>query len=204
MGTTVVALCLGKGDEGWVAHVGDSRLYQLRSGRLDPLTADHSLVGEMQRLGMLSAAEAETHPRRNELTRSVGVGPSVEAEIAKITVEPGDRFLLCSDGLCIHLGDDEIREVLERERPSDAARTLVDQANAKGGHDNVTVQVVSILETASPRRRGADPIATARSSPESLSREHLREARTIRWAALATSSLLLLLLVAAAFWLLRS
>jgi len=204
MGTTVVALCLGKGDEGWVAHVGDSRLYLLRAGKLDPLTADHSLVGEMQRQGMLSAEEAEMHPRRNELTRSIGVGPSVEVEVTRIAVEPGDRFLLCSDGLCIHLGDDEIREVLERERPSDAARMLVDQANAKGGHDNVTVQVVSILETVPLRRRGADQGAAAMISPESLVTEHLREARTIRWMALAVSAALVLLLMAAAFWLLRN
>jgi protein phosphatase len=203
MGTTVVALCLGEAGEGWVAHVGDSRLYLLRGGKLDALTADHSLVGEMQRLGMLSAEEAEAHPRRNELTRCVGVAPSVEVEITRIAVEPGDRFLLCSDGLCIHLGDDEIREVLEREQPSSAAHMLVDHANARGGHDNVTVQVVSIPETATLRRHGADRAAEASTSPESLASEHLREVRAIRRAALAVSAVLVLLLVAAAFWLLR-
>jgi protein phosphatase len=203
MGTTVVALCLGEAGEGWVAHVGDSRLYLLRGGKLGALTADHSLVGEMQRLGMLSAEEAEAHPRRNELTRSVGVAPSVEVELTRIAVEPGDRFLLCSDGLCVHLGDDEIREVLEREQPFNAARMLVDHANARGGHDNVTVQVVSIPETAPLRRHGADQAAGARTSPESLASEHLREARAIRRAALAVSAVLVLLLVAAAFWLLR-
>ena len=81
MGTTVVALCLGEEGEAWVAHVGDSRLYLLRDGRLDALTADHSLVAEMQREGFLSAEEARVHPRRNELTRSVGVAPAVEAEL---------------------------------------------------------------------------------------------------------------------------
>ena len=72
-----------------------------------------------------------------------GLTVTVEVELTRIAVEPGDRFLLCSDGLCVHLGDDEIREVLEREQPSNAARMLVDHANARGGHDNVTVQVVS-------------------------------------------------------------
>jgi protein phosphatase len=148
MGTTVVALCLGEGGEAHVAHVGDSRLYLLRGGRLDALTADHSVVAEMQQQGFLSAEEAQVHPRRNELTRSVGVAAAVEVDVARIAVKPGDRFLLCSDGLCGYVGDVEIREVLEREGPLDAARMLVDHANAKGGHDNVTVQVLAIRDTA--------------------------------------------------------
>jgi protein phosphatase len=183
MGTTVVALCLGEGGEAWVAHVGDSRLYLLRDGKLDALTADHSLVAEMQRQGLLSAEEAQVHPRRNELTRSVGVE-------------------LCSDGLCGYLGEDEIREVLECERPPNAARILVDHANARGGHDNVTVQVVSVPETAPLGRDGAVEAEASRSSSESLAKERLRESRPIHWVTLAASAVLALLLAAAALWLL--
>jgi protein phosphatase len=202
MGTTVVALCLGEGGEAWVAHVGDSRLYLLRDGKLDALTADHSLVAEMQRQGLLSAEEAQVHPRRNELTRSVGVEPSVETEVSRIAVKPGDRFLLCSDGLCGYLGEDEIREVLGCERPPNAARILVDHANARGGHDNVTVQVVSVPETAPHGRDGAVEAEESRSSSESLAKERLRESRPIHWVTLAASAVLALLLAAAALWLL--
>ena len=205
MGTTVVGLALGKGGEGWVAHVGDSRLYLLRNGRLDALTADHSLVAEMHRQGFLSAEEALVHPRRNELTRSVGVVPGVEAEISRIAVRPGDRFLLCSDGLCGYVGDDEIREVLESEGPPGAARVLVDRANAKGGYDNVTAQVVAIAETAPFGGEGtgeneASPPSTGREAMHPLGPEHA--ARRISRLALAGSLLVGILLAATALWVL--
>jgi serine/threonine protein phosphatase PrpC len=221
MGTTVVALCLGEGGEAWVVHVGDSRLYRLRDGRLDALTADHSLVAEMQREGFLSAEEARVHPRRNELTRSVGVAPGVEAEISRIAVAPGDRFLLCSDGLCGYLEDEEIREVLACERPPNAARILVDQANAKGGYDNVTVQVVAIPDTArlaggaggqteilqSPRRAGGvggqTEVLPPSSKRHAKGRLHAsRPGRRAHRLILAGSAASVLLLAAAALWLL--
>jgi protein phosphatase len=223
MGTTVVALSFGEGGEAWVAHVGDSRLYRLRDGRLEALTADHSLVAEMQREGVLSAEEARVHPRRNELTRSVGVAPGVEAEISRIEAKPGDRYLLCSDGLCGYLGDDEIREVLERERPPKAVRILVDQANAKGGFDNITVQVAAIPDTAhrsggaggktealqSPSERCAEgagdqtevlPSSSKRRAKSSgRGSRSRRRARRLILAGIAVSALLL---AAAALWLL--
>jgi protein phosphatase len=205
MGTTVVALCLGEGGEAWVAHVGDSRLYLLRDGRLSALTADHSLVAEMQRQGFLSAEEAEVHPRRNELTRSVGVAPSVEADVTRITAKPGDRFLLCSDGLCGHVRDDEIREVLQREQPTHAVRLLVDQSNAKGGHDNVTVQVVAIPDTVSLGAGDADETEASLPSSERPAADPLREARSERRISLfglAGSAVLGLLLAATAMWVL--
>lgn len=205
MGTTVVALCLGEGGEAWVAHVGDSRLYRLRDGKMDALTADHSLVAEMQREGFLSAEEARVHPRRNELTRSVGVAPGVEAEISRIAVAPGDRFLLCSDGLCGYLEDDEIREVLACERPPNAARILVDQANARGGYDNVTVQVVAIPDTArlASAARGQTEVLHSSSKRRTKSRRRAsRSRRRVRRLILAGSAAAVLLLVAAALWLL--
>jgi serine/threonine protein phosphatase PrpC len=161
----------------------------LRDGRLDALTEDHSFVAEMHREGFLGAEEARVHPRRNELTRSVGVEAEVEVEINRIAVKPGDRFLLCSDGLCGYLEDDEIREVLESEPPPSAARILVDRANAKGGYDNVTVQVVVIPEDA-PLGGDGDQL------------RQLRAERRIPRLGLAAAALVVLLLAAAALWVL--
>jgi len=142
MGTTVVALLLAREGGAWAAHVGDSRLYRLREGRLERLTADHSLVAELQRQGYLDEAEAARHPRRHELLRSVGCVPDVEPDVEQITFELGDRLLLCTDGLCGYVEDDSIATALGEASPELAARTLVDLANAGGGEDNVTVQVL--------------------------------------------------------------
>jgi protein phosphatase len=143
MGTTGVAVLFG-GDEAWVANVGDSRAYRVRDRALEQITADHSLVAEMQRRGLLTAAEALIHPRRNELLRSLGVEPSVTVDLHTLDLAAGDLFLLCSDGLSGVLRDVEIAEVLASEPPARAVRTLVDFANRLGGPDNVTVQVALI------------------------------------------------------------
>jgi len=144
MGTTVVSLLLGPDGTGWVAHVGDSRAYRMRRGLMQPLTADHSVVAEMQRRGLISADEAAVHPRRNEILRSVGVQPSVEAEVTRLTLEAGDRLLLCSDGLSGMVDDPEMGLLLETQPPEQAVRSLVDTANMRGGPDNITVQIVAI------------------------------------------------------------
>lgn len=144
MGTTVVAFLLSPGLEAWVAHVGDSRAYRSRAGHLEPLTSDHSVVAEMLRRGLISAEEAETHPRRNEILRSVGVLPGVEVEIASVEVEPGDCIVLCSDGLSGVVRDEEIARVVEAEAPGEAGETLVRLANERGGPDNITVQLLTI------------------------------------------------------------
>jgi len=157
MGTTVVAFHLDARGRGTVAHVGDSRAYRYRNGRLEPLTTDHSVVAEMQRRGLLSADEAAVHPRRNEILRSVGVLPDVEVEVADVDVHPGDRFVLCSDGLSGVVTDDEIAAVVQAESPEGAVDTLIRMANERGGPDNITVQILSIPADES---RG-DPEATA-------------------------------------------
>lgn len=141
MGTTVVAFHLAKLGS-FVAHVGDSRLYRLRAGKLEQLTADHSLVGELERHGYLTAEEAAVHPRRNELMRSVGPAAEVEVDIAEIDFVPGDRLLLCSDGLCGYVSDEETARLLGEGSIEEAAEALVEAANSAGGQDNVTVQVV--------------------------------------------------------------
>jgi len=160
MGTTGVALLLDGGAGAFVAHVGDSRAYRLRAGRLERLTADHSLVAELQRRGLLSEEEAATHPRRNEILRSLGIASDVEVDVAALDVEAGDRFLLCSDGLCGVVPEPEIAQVLAGSEPPEAARRLVELANAHGGPDNVTVAIAwlegaaaAAVPTAAPRPR---------------------------------------------------
>jgi serine/threonine protein phosphatase PrpC len=133
MGTTAVALLLGQDGFGWVAHVGDSRAYRLRGDRFEALTHDHSVVAELERRGLLTPDEAAVHPRRNEILRSVGIRAEVEVETSEIEVEPGDLFLLCSDGLSGMLSEIEIAEIAEQNPPEEAARILVGRANEAGG-----------------------------------------------------------------------
>jgi protein phosphatase len=144
MGTTVVALAMDAGHRAAVAHVGDSRAYRYRRGRLEALTTDHSVVAEMQRRGLLSEEEASTHPRRNEILRSVGVLGHVEVEVARVEIEPGDRFLLCSDGLSGVISDDEIGAVIRSRSAQESVEALIGLANERGGPDNITVQVLAM------------------------------------------------------------
>jgi serine/threonine protein phosphatase PrpC len=153
MGTTVVALLLAPGGAGCVAHVGDSRAYRLRDRQLEPLTEDHSVVREMVRREIITPEEAALHPRRHEILRSIGIEPNVEPELRSLDVREGDRYLLCSDGLSNMVEEDEIEEVLGREPPGNAVRTLVRRANASGGADNITIQI-AVIESASPARNG--------------------------------------------------
>ena len=143
MGTTAVSLLHSAEGGAWVAHVGDSRAYRLRDGELEALTVDHSLVAELQRRGLIDSEEALVHPRRNEILRSIGVVPEVETEVRSVDIQQGDRFALCSDGLCGVVRDPEIAAVLAVESPDQAVNTLVDRANQYGGPDNITVQVAT-------------------------------------------------------------
>ena len=146
MGTTLVALMFEETVEGycaWMAHAGDSRCYLLRGGQLRQLTLDHSLVEEQVRMGQLTLEEAERSPLRSVITRAVGSARFVEPEITHAVVEPGDLFLLCSDGLTRELSDGEIERVLSARSSLDAAcEQLVDDANHSGGRDNITVMLV--------------------------------------------------------------
>jgi protein phosphatase len=142
MGTTLVAL-LAVGDRAALAHVGDSRAYLVRRGRVRQLTDDHSLVGELQRRGELTPDAAREHPHRHVLTRALGVRRGVEADLAELTLAVGDVFVLCTDGLTTHVRDEELAEIVAGEDdPQVAAKALVDLANARGGEDNVTVVIV--------------------------------------------------------------
>jgi protein phosphatase len=144
MGTTAVAVALGPDGSAALAWVGDSRVYRLRDGTLEQLSSDHSIVGEMIRSGVLTPEGAESHPRRNELMRAIGPLPSVEAETRVLRHAPGDRFLLCTDGLWGPVPVAELAEVLGDETPELAVAKLVARANARGGPDNVTALVACV------------------------------------------------------------
>ena len=146
MGTTASALVV-RGREAFFAHVGDSRIYLLRQGQIRQLTDDHSLVASMVREGLLTNEEAEVHPRRNVLQRSMGVGEVVEVDLKTgLEVEPGDVFILCSDGLHGLVKEAEMKEVAQLA-VEDAAAEFVKRAMERGAPDNVTVIVARVVET---------------------------------------------------------
>ena len=141
IGATVVALMISDGH--FVAFwAGDSRLYRLRAGQIALLTADHSLVGAMVAAGQMTWDEADLHPQSNAITRAVGVGEELELDKIHGAVEPGDRFLLCSDGLTKYAGFATLRQILATTPLETVTERLVQQALAGGGADNVSVIVV--------------------------------------------------------------
>jgi serine/threonine protein phosphatase PrpC len=153
MGTTLVALAKVAGDRLAAINVGDSRLYALHHGELQQVSEDHSLVAELVAEGRISKEEAEIHPRRNIMTRALGVEPEVPVDLFRIEPDAGDRFLLCSDGLSRELADDHIAGLLRRlDSPEEAARELVAEANRRGGSDNITVVIVDVVDPAVKER----------------------------------------------------
>ncbi len=142
MGTTLVAL-LAEGRHAFILNVGDSRGYRMRAARLEQITLDHSLVEEQVRLGRMSRQEAERSPYRNVITRALGTQVSVIPDIFELESEPGDLYLLCSDGLTRELSDALIESLLKLDLalPELCAR-LVEAANDAGGHDNITCLLV--------------------------------------------------------------
>jgi PPM family protein phosphatase len=148
MGTTVVGLLL-VGPTAAVAHVGDSRAYRLRNGRLDLLTQDHTWVHEQVVAGLLSQEQARSHPLKNVVTRALGGESEVVVDVREVQVQPGDLYLLCSDGLTGMLSDNEIRDRLGSGYSlHEICRALVNEANARGGLDNVTVVLLSVDDAA--------------------------------------------------------
>lgn len=149
MGTTVtVALVDEQAETVAIGHVGDSRAYLIRDGELAQLTTDHSLVGELERSGRLTAEEARVHPQRSVITRALGTEEDVDVDTQLVEAEPGDVFLICSDGLPSMVRDEEIAELVEAadRDPERIARSLVEAANRAGGDDNVTVVVFELVE----------------------------------------------------------
>ena len=143
MGTTCTVLLICD-EQAYIAHVGDSRAYQIsRSGVLQ-LTRDHTMVEEMRRQGLLTDDEARSHPRRHALTRALGIEPVVQVDLLDpMPVHAGEWFLLCSDGLAA-VETDEMQAVVISRPPQEACDELVRMANDRGGHDNVTVLLVQV------------------------------------------------------------
>ena len=155
MGTTVVAMRFGgTGEEpvAQISHVGDSRAYLLRGGELKPVTEDHSLVAELVRSGDLTRDQASEHPQKNLITRALGAEEEVDVDTVVLPVEPGDRLLLCSDGLSDMVPESRMLMLLTSnpENPERAVRALVTAALEAGGADNVTVVVVDVREEDPP------------------------------------------------------
>ncbi len=148
MGTTLVAIGLHKGGRVEMINVGDSRGYWLRQGSMAQVTRDHSYVGDLLEHNEITEQEALVHPKRNIITRALGIGAKVQIDTFALNVSAGDRFLLCSDGLTDEVTETEIKDILVgAESPAVAAQTLVALALANGGKDNVTVLVVDVLES---------------------------------------------------------
>lgn len=145
MGTTVVCLLLARGGSGWVAHVGDSRLYRVERDGLEALTEDHSLVATLVREGVLTPEEARRDPRRNQILRALGVRKEIEIDVAPLALRPGETLLLCTDGLHGLVDEREIAVLAHAEAdPALATERLVEAANRAGGTDNVTCMLVRI------------------------------------------------------------
>ena len=157
MGTTVTAVLVGDDDLLRIGHVGDSRAYRLRGDTLEQLTPDHSLVAELVRTGQISPEEADGHPQRAVITRALGTDVNVEVDSFEVVAEPGDLYLLCSDGLTTMLADEEVRALLVRGRDDlqATARSLIAAANAAGGEDNITCVLFETV-AAAPGANGLD------------------------------------------------
>jgi serine/threonine protein phosphatase PrpC len=142
MGTTLVLLLAAEGRVA-LAHVGDSRAYLIRGGRIRQLTDDHSVVGELVRRREITQTAARAHPHRHVLTRALGVRREVAADLAELTSMPGDLFVLCSDGLTGLVHDQDIADAAASSTDLDTICTgLVECANSRGGEDNITVVLV--------------------------------------------------------------
>jgi protein phosphatase len=173
MGTTATALVLLPAGA-IVAHVGDSRAYRLRGTQIEQLTFDHSLVWEIRAASQSPNAELPTHISKNIITRSLGPSPSVQIDIEGILpIQPGDTFLLCSDGLSGQVNDDEIGMILSCLPPAEAVQALVNMANLRGGPDNITVVVARVL--------GPQIAQNTQSSPDDTTPSNIRPVHPFVW-----------------------
>lgn len=143
MGTTAVVVVFRQ-QQAYCAHVGDSRLYQLSSSKLQQITQDHTWVARALKFGELTLQESRTHPYRHILLRCLGREDLAQIDVQALDVQPGDRLLLCSDGLTEELSDQKITVYLYSTDIDKAVSSLVEAAKAKGGRDNITAIVVAI------------------------------------------------------------
>lgn len=195
MGTTCTAV-LVRGREVWIGHVGDSRAYLVRGGKIHRLTKDHSLVAELVEKGHLTEAEAKHDHRRNVVTRSVGAldHVQVDAERAVDQLKPGDALVVCSDGLHGQVTDYEIGMIAGEQPPAEACASLIDLANERGGPDNITAVVV--------RAAGGAPAAAAGPAPAKAHGEEPARKLPPKMGLLVGAAIAMTALVAVVGWLL--
>lgn len=204
MGTTITAALVDmSGDRVVIGHVGDSRAYRIRDGIIQRLTRDHSLVEEMRRRGQITAAEAEDHPQRSIITRALGPEPDVDVDVQTVSAEPGDLFLLCSDGLTSMLDDDVIREViLSADSLDGAIRQLIDAANAAGGRDNITAILFQVEDPSSPLPKAGPPARppSREAAQAEVAAGPSTGRRAVKWVAGALATVAVLALLAFGLW----
>ena len=146
MGTTVTAAMV-MADEAVVANVGDSRVYHFSQGKLKQITKDHSFVQQLVDKKLITHKEAKKHPQRNLITRAVGTSKRIVVDTFKLTLQPGDRLLLCSDGLTSHVSDEKIASILASTSKAESiAYLLQTEALKRGGSDNITIIVAKWVE----------------------------------------------------------
>ncbi len=142
MGTTLSLLWPDR-EKMLIAHVGDSRIYLLREGRLRQVTRDHSIVADMVRRGLLTEEQAAVHPMRNYITRAVGTETEIQVDILELERQPGDRWLICSDGLHGLLDRDELQKIMSGANLEEAADQMMRDALDRGGRDNISLVLIS-------------------------------------------------------------
>lgn len=184
MGTTLTAVAIANGSA-HLAHVGDSRCYLVRAGEISQLSSDHTLVARMVEEGKLTPEQAETHPQRSILTRALGAEPDIDVDTLEIQLLPGDRLVLCSDGLSSVIGDEQILATLADSKGlKEACKRLIDLANERGGPDNITVVVVEVTGEGAARPAGSVVAPPRREiSPAPVARRERRRipVRPIVW-----------------------
>jgi serine/threonine protein phosphatase PrpC len=190
MGTTLTAVRV-QDERLHLAHVGDSRMYLLRDGRLDRITRDHTVVEQMVDQGRMTAEDAKIHPQRSILTRALGVDEDIQVDESDVDVRPGDRVLLCSDGLTGMVDEDRILSILtDTPDPQAACGALIEAANEAGGQDNITAVVLDVLDDkseratetlASPSVTRGVPSGDARAEPAVPVQPRRRWVRAVIW-----------------------
>lgn len=173
MGCTLVAAAI-VGTDAFIVWAGDSRAYRITADAIEPLTEDHSWVGDQLRAGVITPEEAETHPYRNIITRCLGPEPGVTPDVKKVPLAEGDILLLCTDGLTGPLRDGEIAAAARGVAPSFACRNLIDLANERGGPDNITVALIRI-DAVNPEPE--DPVSPAPDAGPALTSELTKRPR---------------------------
>ncbi|MGH7884774.1 MAG: Stp1/IreP family PP2C-type Ser/Thr phosphatase [Thermodesulfobacteriota bacterium] len=147
MGTTCTAMILAD-EKCFIAHVGDSRAYLVRKKTIKQLTKDHTVAEHMVSFGMMTEEEAKLSPKRNVLMRAIGINEELEIDIlSPIDIEYNDIFILCSDGLIEYLEEEEIKNIASEHDPETACNKMIETANSRGGHDNITVQITKVLKS---------------------------------------------------------